>query len=126
MPRSLHRCFLVGLLASLPQVLGGCAQYRNDRGVEVNWQPAALAGLARGETTRAEVLARLGPPSQVIANGDETVLYYLNEHAEGEGLLLVLYNRFDVATRYDRAIFFFDAGNRLTDYATWLRPMSDD
>ena len=76
--------------------------------------------------TRADVLARLGPPSQVIASGDETVLYYLNEHAEGEGLLLVLYNRFEVDTRYDRAIFFFDADDRLTDYSTWLRPADDD
>ncbi|HBO11483.1 MAG TPA: hypothetical protein DD491_01735, partial [Halieaceae bacterium] len=61
-----------------------------------------------------------------IASGDETVLYYLNEHAEGEGLLLVLYNRFEVDTRYDRAIFFFDADDRLTDYSTWLRPADDD
>ncbi|HKK22213.1 MAG TPA: hypothetical protein VJ947_00895 [Pseudohaliea sp.] len=114
------------LVAGLVLLLAGCAQYRNDRGVEVNWQPGVLEGLVRGETTRADVLARLGPPSQVIASGDETVLYYLNEHAEGEGLLLVLYNRFEVDTRYDRAIFFFDAGNRLTDYATWLRPAADD
>ena len=54
------------------------------------------------------------------------MLYYLNEHAEGEGLLLVLYNRFEVDTRYDRAIFFFDADDRLTDYSTWLRPADDD
>jgi len=114
------------LVLTLVVVLAGCAQYRNERGVEVNWQPSALAGLARGETTRADVLARLGPPSQVIASGDETVLYYLNEHAEGEGLLLVLYNRFEVDTRYDRAIFFFDADDRLTDYSTWLRPPDDD
>lgn len=114
------------LLLTLVAVLAGCAQYRNDRGVEVNWQPSALEGLSRGETTRADVLARLGPPSQVIASGDETVLYYLNEHAEGEGLLLVLYNRFEVDTRYDRAIFFFDADDRLTDYSTWLRPPDDD
>ncbi|MHA7815564.1 MAG: hypothetical protein ACX93N_03750 [Pseudohaliea sp.] len=122
MPRFLK----AALLAMLVAVFVGCAQYRNERGVEVNWQPSALAGLVRGETTRADVLARLGPPSQVIASGDETVLYYLNEHAEGEGLLLVLYNRFEVDTRYDRAIFFFDADDRLTDYSTWLRPPDND
>lgn len=105
---------------------GGCAQYENNRGVEVNWQAAALDGLVRGETSRSEVLSLLGPPSQVIALGDETVFYYLNEHADGSGLLLVLYNRFEVDTRYDRAIFFFDGQGRLTDYATWLRPAGDD
>jgi hypothetical protein len=116
----------LALLVTLVALLAGCAQYRNNRGVEVNWQPAALEGLSRGETTRSEVLAQFGPPSQVIASGDETVLYYLNEHAEGEGLLLVLYNRFEVDTRYDRAIFFFDGDDRLTDYSTWLRPADDD
>lgn len=103
-------------------LLGACAQYDNKRGVDVTWQPAAIDDLQRGETTRADVLARLGPPSQVIALGDETVLYYLNEQADGNGLLLIVYNRFTVDTRYDRAIFFFDGDDRLTDYSTWIRP----
>lgn len=106
-------------------LFAGCAQYDNNRGVDVTWQPAMLTDLERGETTRAEVLARLGPPSQVIALGDETVLYYLNEQADGNGLLLVVYNRFTVDTRYDRAIFFFDGNDRLTDYSTWIRPDAD-
>jgi outer membrane protein assembly factor BamE (lipoprotein component of BamABCDE complex) len=106
-------------------VLAGCAQYDNSRGVEVTWQTATLSDLRRGETTRAQVLDRLGPPSQVIALGDETVLYYLNEQADGRGLLLVVYNRFDVETRYDRAIFFFDENDTLTDYSTWIRPAGD-
>jgi outer membrane protein assembly factor BamE (lipoprotein component of BamABCDE complex) len=117
------RRFLPVLLALA--ALAGCAQYDNSRGVEVTWQTATLDGLRRGETTRAQVLDRLGPPSQVIALGDETVLYYLNEQADGRGLLLVVYNRFDVETRYDRAIFFFDENDTLTDYSTWIRPAGD-
>ncbi|HBO11482.1 MAG TPA: hypothetical protein DD491_01730, partial [Halieaceae bacterium] len=65
----MFRCLEPALVVTLVAVLAGCAQYRNDRGVEVNWQPSALEGLSRGETTRADVLARLGPPSQVIASG---------------------------------------------------------
>ena len=67
---------------------------------------------------RRDVLALLGPPSQLISLGDETVLYYLFEHSEGEGLILLLYNRMEIETRYDRAVFFFDGNDVLTDYAT--------
>lgn len=102
---------------------GGCAQLSSTRGVEVGWGPAQLGALERGRTTRGEVLERLGPPSQVISVGDETVLYYMNERARGQGLVLVLYNRLDVDTRYDRAIFFFDADDRLSDHSVWaLQP----
>jgi hypothetical protein len=103
--------FLVSLL------LSACAQYESERGVDVNWQERTLAGFERGRTTRADVLAALGPPSQLVSLGDETVLYYLNEDAQGKGLVLVLYNRFDVATRYDRAVFIFGADGRLNDFA---------
>lgn len=113
-----RRSVLIVLLCAL----AGCAQYDNRRGVEVTWQQAAIADLQRGKTTRAQVLARLGPPSQVIALGDESVLYYLNEQAQGNALLLIVYNRFSLDTRYDRAIFFFDEQDRLTDYSAWIRP----
>lgn len=106
--------------------LGGCAQYNNNRGVEVTWDAATVSSFTRGTTTRADVLRALGPPSQIIASGDETVLYYLQEQGKGEGLLLIVYNRFELDTRYDRAVFFFDASDRLTDYSTWIRPSQDD
>jgi outer membrane protein assembly factor BamE (lipoprotein component of BamABCDE complex) len=99
-------------------VLAGCAQYDNKRGVEVVWQPEAVESLVAGKSTRKDVLMLLGPPSQVIALDDETVLYYLFEHSKGEGLILIVYNRFNVDTLYDRAIFFFDENDVLTDSAT--------
>ena len=77
-------------------LLGACAQYENQRGVEVSWQTAALAEFNIGSTSRGEVLTKLGPPSQLISLGDETVLYYLYERSVGEGLILVVYNRFNV------------------------------
>lgn len=107
------------LLLTLSAVfMGGCAQYENKRGVDVSWQDAVTRELVNGQSTRKEVLELLGPPSQVIALGDETVLYYLFERSTGNGLVLVVYNRMEVNTRYDRAIFFFDEQDVMTDFST--------
>ena len=108
---------LVLLLALLLQ---GCAQYSDKRGVEVTWQPEAIEQMEKGKTTRREVLTAFGPPSQVISLGDETVLYYLYEKSAGEGLILIVYNRFDVQTKYDRAVFFFDANDVLSEYSSHI------
>jgi outer membrane protein assembly factor BamE (lipoprotein component of BamABCDE complex) len=97
--------------------VSGCAQYSSERGVDVTWHDGALSQFQRGVTTRADVMSALGPPSQLVNLGDETVLYYLNEDAQGEGLILLLYNRFNIDTRYDRAVFIFDDSDRLSDFA---------
>lgn len=110
--------FLLGMLA-------GCVQYENKRGVETVWQPEAVKHLVKGESTRRDVLKLLGPPSQVIALDDETVLYYLFEHARGEGLILIVYNAVRVDTQYDRAIFFFDGNDILTDFSTHIQRGDD-
>ena len=102
-------------------VLASCAQYDNKRGVEVVWQPDAVKSLVPGKSTRSDVLQLLGPPSQVISLDDETVLYYLFEHSKGNGLILIVYNRITVNTQYDRAIFFFDENDVLTDSATRIQ-----
>jgi outer membrane protein assembly factor BamE (lipoprotein component of BamABCDE complex) len=104
-----------GLCLSL---LAGCAQYENKRGVEVTWQPAVTSQFVRGQSSRKEILSQLGPPSQVISLEEETVLYYLFERSEGNGLILLVYNRMKIDTRYERAIFFFDENDILTDFAT--------
>ena len=106
-------------------LLAGCAQYDNKRGVEVSWQPEAVNSLVKGESTRNDVLKLLGPPSQVISLEDETVLYYLFEQSKGDGLILIVYNRMRVDTSYDRAIFFFDENDVLTDSATHIQPRKD-
>lgn len=109
----------VVLAALLGIVLSsGCAQYESKRGVDVTWQSSVTDKLVKGQSTRKDTLALLGPPSQVISLEDETVLYYLFEHSTGEGLILIVYNRMKIDTRYDRAIFFFDKSDILTDYAT--------
>tara|TARA_R110001592_G_scaffold337300_1_gene623685 strand:- start:299418 stop:299753 length:336 start_codon:yes stop_codon:yes gene_type:complete len=99
-------------------LLTGCAQYENKRGVEVTWQDDVTRHLVPGKTSRKEVLKLLGPPSQVISLEEETVLYYLFERSRGNGVILIVYNRMEINTHYDRAILFFDANDILTDYAT--------
>ena len=106
------------LVLSCFMLLSACVQFNSQRGVEVAWQTQVLQELRTGESSRADVLDLLGPPSQVIALEDETVLYYLFEKSAGEGMVLALYNKVDIKTRYDRAIFFFDKNDKLRDYST--------
>lgn len=105
-------------------LLQACAQYDDKRGVDVNWQDSVTASLTEGESTRKDVLALLGPPSQVISMDGESALYYLFARSQGQGLILVVYNRWDVGTVYDRAIFFFDDDEVLTEYSTYINDES--
>jgi outer membrane protein assembly factor BamE (lipoprotein component of BamABCDE complex) len=107
-------------------LLGGCVQFSNKRGVEVAWQSKVVSEMKSGTTTRADVLDALGPPSQVISLEEETVMYYLFEKAKGKGLLLGVYNTIDIDTRYDRAIFFFDGNDMLTDFSTRIHEDDGD
>ena len=121
----MYKCTLLIALVLLTSLLGACAQFESKRGVEVNWQDTVTNELINGTSTRKDVLTLLGPPSQVIALGGETALYYLFEHSEGEGLILIVYNSMRINTRYDRAIFFFDERDTLTEFATRLYPADE-
>ena len=59
----------------------------------------------------------LGPPSQIVTLPDGTAFYYLREFGQGNAIMLLLYNQGTARFQYDRAIFFFDGENRLTDYS---------
>ena len=112
------------LLITVP--LSACLQFRSKRGVEVNWQSTVTEQLKSGKSTRGDVMKLLGPPSQIISLDEETAFYYLFERTDGEGYILVLYNRFTVDARYDRAVFFFDENDLLRDYATYVHESDDD
>ena len=114
----IRKLTVLGTLLLALLLLQGCVQFKSRRGIEVAWQDEVVANLQSGQSTRADVLALLGPPSQVISLDDETVLYYLFEKAEGDGVLLILYNSIDIGYHYDRAIFFFDENDVLSDYST--------
>ncbi len=105
-------------LALLMVIATGCTRTQSERGVYPLWRALPDDALEIGATTKSEVLAVLGPPSQVITHQSGEIFYYLYEEASSRGLILLVYNSNHINTRYDRAIFFFDENGVLQDYAT--------
>jgi len=101
----------------LATLLVACARYENQTGVANSWREVDAARFVAGETTRAEVMDLLGPPSQLINLNQGTVLYYLNERETAGGVVLIVFNALRQRTTFDRAIFFFDEAGVLTEYA---------
>ncbi len=106
--------WIVGLLLVL---LAGCASYSGDNGVENRWRSEQAPEWEVGVTTEQDVVALLGPPSQLINLGEQTVYYYLREHRSGKGLVLLIYNWGYQKLTYDRAVFFFDKKGKLTKHS---------
>ena len=108
---------IASILASAILVMvTGCASFERTRGVDSTWRDAAVPAPVVGSTTQSDILAALGPPSQVIGLRDQTVFYYLKEHDVGRGGFFIVYNWLKEDVTYDRAIFFFDAAGVLRDY----------
>jgi hypothetical protein len=105
------------LIAFLFTVSTACISAESDRGVEPRWREIGADKFVPGATTRGDVLELLGPPSQLISLGEETAFYYMLEETREKGLVLLVYNSRKEQTRYDRAVFFFDAQGVLTDRA---------
>lgn len=96
----------------------GCISETTSQGVANLWRSDSPPVFRQGSSTEHDVLAALGPPSQVIRLGDQTVFYYLLEQTRSQSAVLILYNETRTNIVYDRAIFFFDEKGRLTDFAT--------
>jgi outer membrane protein assembly factor BamE (lipoprotein component of BamABCDE complex) len=94
----------------------GCAEISKKAGVENRWRDPHIV-LQEGVTTQQQVLAQLGPPSQIIALPAKTVFYYVFEETKGRLLFLILYNQANTDITYDRAIFFFNKDGMLETYA---------
>ena len=97
--------------------LAGCASFGAEDGVENLWREVPADEFKNGITTQADVLNRLGPPSQLISLSERTVFYYLAEQTTGKGKLFIVWNQVSARTLYDRAIFFFDADGVLEEFA---------
>ena len=112
------RTLVIGALAFSLALVTGCVNETTSQGVKNLWRDPAAPKFERGTTTENDVLSALGPPSQVISLGDQTVFYYLLEQTHALTAVLILYNQTDTNVNYDRAIFFFDAKGKLTEFAT--------
>jgi hypothetical protein len=97
-------------------MLAGCGVTRQTQGVMNKWRDKSIAPFETGQTTQSDVIAQLGPPSQVIALNDGVVYYYMRELVVSKGLFLIVYNVVRKQVSYDRAIFFFNSEGILTDY----------
>jgi hypothetical protein len=103
---------LVGLTVGV-----GCANRQSQMGVENLWRADPSPTFDIGSTTQSEVMKVLGPPSQVIALGEQTLFYYLREQQKLESLSVIIYSHSRERIMYDRAIFFFDGNGLLQDFA---------
>ena len=111
------RLLLPLALAAAVSVGPGCIRNSARRGIEPAWMELDPASFVVGTTTRADVLDRVGVPSQVLALEHGTALYYLLERSRTDGLVLLVYNQRTESSYFDRAIFFFDDSDVLTDFS---------
>lgn len=101
-------------VAAMVALLASCSVYSRQAGVANLWREEGnIDGFEIGRTEMADILDRLGPPSQLIELGERVVLYYLLERTEGSSLFLVVYNSSTERVQYDRAVFVCDAGGVL-------------
>jgi outer membrane protein assembly factor BamE (lipoprotein component of BamABCDE complex) len=114
--RWFHSIVLLTCLAGLT-FLAACASKQSQMGVQNKWRAASPPPFQKGRTSQSEVMAALGPPSQVIALHDQTLFYYLREQLQTKAIFLLLYNQTRENVSYDRAIFFFDKNGTLSDFA---------
>jgi hypothetical protein len=103
------------LLAAL--LMAGCASYGSVDGVDNLWREVSTDEFVKGSTTQAQVLERLGPPSQLINLQNQTVFYYLTEEMSGQGKIFIVWNQVSAESKYDRAIFFFNTEGVLQEFA---------
>lgn len=111
----MNRFYKVIITALLLTLVSSCVNYSRDSGVENLWRTPQ--SFNNGVSTSKDVLAALGPPSQVLAVGKQTVYYYLKEQVTREGLILIMYNETTEVSTFDRAIFFFDEKGLLEDFS---------
>ena len=98
--------------------LAGCVSKTSSQGVANLWRGDSPPVFKVGSSTQNDVMTALGPPSQVIALGDQSVFYYLLEQTRSQTAIFIVYNETRTNIIYDRAIFFFDSHGKLTQFAT--------
>ena len=113
----LSRGFSACCLLLVLGILMGCVSSKSVDGVDNVWREIPLDSFQAGVTTQADVLDQLGPPSQLISLDDGVVFYYLAEQGAERGQILIVWNRREETTTYDRAIFFFDGDGVLQNAA---------
>ena len=112
----------------LPLLLSCCANWAEDTGVDNHWRDANTPAWVNGQSTNEDIMAALGPPSQIISLNEQVVYYYMRERTRGSGYYFLVYNNSRETTEYDRAIYFFDDQGVLLrySYSETSLPREDD
>lgn len=127
----------VRIAALLPVlVLQGCL-YASASGSFGPWlDPAVVDRIVPGATTKADVLAWLGPPEEFmrsevldslgddvtrlsgavsISNRAQDAFTYQQDHLDGRGTFLLFFNRVGAQFESDLLVVFFDADDRVRE-----------
>ena len=88
---------LAALAALAP--LGGC--YFGKRNEDRTWDPAVVARIAPGKTSKAEVLQLLGPPKQVVRLLESEAYMYTHSIEKDTNTFLVVLNLSRSDKQYD-------------------------
>lgn len=125
----MNRRSLVAALVSLLACLPGCLVVGGHGTQGPRFAPAVLASLTPGVSTRAEVLATLGPPSEYVDPDTAAILMedelrlsgaldmsrraarvwtWQWDEVDALGTILGIYNRLDVDTRTELVVALFD------------------
>lgn len=131
------RAELARRAALLPVLLlSGCLYVSASGSFGSRLDPGKVERILPGETTKAEVLALLGPPLEYVRSevleslGDDRsrvaggvalgnraqhVFTYQYDHFSGSGNLFLLYNRLRAHMESDLLVVFFDQGDRVRE-----------
>lgn len=111
MPGFARTALAIGLLvASLS--LSGCVLSQIEDGSRLIDE--AVAQIAPGSSTRADVTRLLGPPDEIVHSNKEhdplfeKVYIYKRPRTRQTGLVLVIFSTYRSDTRYDKVAIFFD------------------
>lgn len=121
---------------ALPFFLSGCLMVNASGSFGPKLDPAVIAKIVPGETSKREVLALLGPPEEFLRSevveslADETTrvsgaislgnraqnaFSWQRDQLLGQGNVLLVYNRFVAEVQSDVLVVFFDEEDRVRE-----------
>jgi hypothetical protein len=122
----------------LPLLLGGCLYVGGHAAIGPRWDPAVPRQIVPGRSTKADVLALLGPPNEytrpelvaaladdrarlsgalALANRSHDVFTWQYDEVDLDGTVLLLFNAFAAEAVSDLLVVFFDEYGVVTDVA---------
>ena len=133
-PLSLALLALIALVTALP----GCLYVGGKAAIGPRWNKAVPRQIVPGRSTKADVLALLGPPNEytrpelvaaladdrarlsgalAMANRSHRVFTWQYDEVELDGTVLLLFNAFGAEAVTDLLVVFFDEYDVVTDVA---------